>query len=107
MLMGLQLPNDNSWAHTYHVFSFDAEIYKITSWQNGAIDGLPASPGACRVNSLKLNFIAKEFFEIASNTAKNCEVGGRKFKKLPKPRISQIVDGKDIIEAEFTRVRQR
>ncbi len=83
------------------------DIYKITRWENDEIDAVPMRNGACRVNSLNFNFKTKEFFEIAKNAEGECEVMGTTFEKLPKPRISQILDGKEIIQKEFADLKKK
>ena len=55
---------------------------------------------------MNLNFKTKEFYYITRNAGGNCEVLGVKFDKLPKPRISQIVDGSNIIREEFAKIEK-
>ena len=54
----------------------------------------------CRNTKLQLNFKAKEYYMITTNAGEECEVLGTKFPKLDKPRISKIVDGAKLIDAE-------
>lgn len=103
----LALPTKKSWVQTYHVQQFDPEYYTITNWSADAVDAVPAgTPGKCRTTTLNLNFRTKEFYEIARNTGGDCEVMGTKLPKLEKPRISQIVDGKDVYEREFQQLQE-
>ena len=104
----MMLPNEDSWAQTYHVHKFDTEFYRITRWDNQQIDAVPQSGvTACRTNSLNLNFETEEFFEIARNQGGDCNVFGTEFPRLEQPRISQIVDGSDIIQHEFSTLKKK
>ena len=105
--LAIAFPTDNSWTQTYSVLDLGTDLYKITHWANGVIDAVPLNEGACRINSLKLNFNTKEFFEIASNSARKCDVLGSTLDKLSKPRISQILDGSEIINSEFAALRKK
>ena len=53
---------------------------------------------------MSLNFKTKEFYFITKNAGGKCEFLGTKVDKLPKPRISQIVDGEQIINKEFRKI---
>lgn len=99
----LIMPNEDSWAQIPYLNKFDTEIYEINRWQDGQIDAVPAnqSPSACRMNTLNLNFSTQEFFEITRNLKENCETILGEVPKLEKPRISQILDGSEIIDEEF------
>lgn len=62
----------------------------------------------CRTNSLNFNFKTKEFFETVRNTDNDCKLLGKVvFEKLKKPRISQIIDGKKIIQSEFASLQKK
>lgn len=104
--IALTLPDENSWGQTYNVGEVADEYYKITRWENDQIDATPYNNTACRINQLSFNFATKEFFEIArNNTSADCEtVLGVTLPRLEKPRVSQIIDGKDIVAAEFKRL---
>ncbi|KZL23384.1 hypothetical protein [Pseudovibrio sp. WM33] len=101
--IALLLPDENSWSQSYYVGNVKDETYSITRWDGNQIDAIPLDNTACRTNQLSLNFETKEFFEITrNNTAGDCETPmGVTLPRLDKPRISQIVDGTDIINAEF------
>lgn len=101
----LKLPDDNSWAQMYHFMDRGTDIYKITRWEGDEIDAV--NNDGCRTVSLNYNFKTKEFFETIRNTDKECDILGEPLPKLSKPRISQIVDGQNIIKAEFSKIRER
>ena len=83
----------------------DIEIFDITQWSENTIDAVPSESGSsCRKSGCNLNFKTKEFYQITRNGDKECEINGIKFPKLKKPRIAQIVDGKDIINEEFSKL---
>jgi hypothetical protein len=44
---------------------------------------------------------------ITTNAGEQCEVLGVKVDKLDKPRISKIVDGEKLIQAEYAAFRKR
>lgn len=104
--IALMLPDENSWAQTYHLSEIADETYRITRWENNQIDAVPLREAGCRTNQLNLNFETQEFYEIArNNTEGDCDTGlGASFPRLEKPRISQIVDGRDIVDAEFRKI---
>lgn len=103
----LDLPNDKSFAQRYQVMVGSTEYYNITRWTNDTIDAeYPSKPDSCRTASLNFNFKTKEFFFITKNAGGKCEILGNSIQKLPKPRISQIVDGKKIIDGEFAIVEK-
>lgn len=104
----LALPDETSWSQSYSVMESVNDTYKITRWDGSRIDASPITEGTCRVNELRLNFAAKEFYEFATNAPEgNCEmlVGGS-MPKLEKPRIAQIVDGDPLIRELFQKTRQ-
>ncbi|MBB6507245.1 hypothetical protein F4695_000564 [Rhizobium soli] len=102
----LTLPDENSFGTSYNVTDMGDEFYKITRWENNQIDAIPSQSTACRVSQLNFNFSTNEFFEIArNNTATDCKTTlGVTLPRLEKPRISQIVDGTQIVAAEFRRI---
>lgn len=101
----LDLPHDKSWAQQYQVMIGNTEYYNVTRWTDDTIDAeYPSEPDSCRTVSLNLNFKTKEFFFITKNAGGKCEILGMTFEKLAKPRISQVVDGKKIIEEEFGKI---
>lgn len=104
--VALTLPDENSWAQSYHVGQIARETYRITRWENKQIDAVPYETTGCRINQLSLNFTTNEFFEIArNNTSGDCEtLLGVTLPRLEKPRVSQIVDGSEIANAEFKRL---
>jgi hypothetical protein len=103
----LMLPNDKSWSQMYHVIEMRNHTYEITRWEGDYIDAVSTDDEDCRTVSLNFNFKTKEFFETTRNTGKECEFLGAAIPKLPKPRISQIVDGKKIIQAEYSTIQER
>lgn len=104
--IALTLPDENSWVQSYHVGEIADETYRITRWEGQQIDAVPVNNAACRINQLSFNFETEEFYEIArNNTAGDCEtLLGVALPRLEKPRVSQIVDGREIIDAEFKRI---
>lgn len=106
--IALTLPDENSWTQSYNVGQVADETYRITRWENNQIDAVPLQATGCRINQLSLNFTTKEFFEIArNNSSGDCEtVLGVSIPRLEKPRMSQIVDGRDIVDAEFKRINE-
>lgn len=104
----LSLPDENSFSQSYAVYEIANESYRITRWENSQISATPYNNTACRINELSFNFITKEYFEIArNNSAGDCQTAlGFSVPKLEKPRVSQIVDGNDIIDAEFKRINK-
>ncbi|WP_037454220.1 hypothetical protein [Sinorhizobium fredii] len=104
--IALVLPDEKSWVQSYSVMQVANDYYKITRWENDQIDAVPYNSTACRINQLSLNFATKEYFEIArNNTAGDCDTGlGVKLPRLDKPRVSQIVDGREIVDAEYKRI---
>ena len=101
--IALMLPDENSWVQSYHVGEVADDTYRITRWEGQLIDAVPLNNSACRTTQLSLNFETQEFFEIArNNTAGDCETMlGVTLPRLEQPRVSQIVDGREIISAEF------
>lgn len=99
----LTLPDESSWGQSYNVSEMADDTYRITRWEGQVIDAVPINDTACRTTQLSLNFETQEFFEIArNNTAGDCETSlGVSLPRLEKPRVSQIVDGREIIQAEF------
>lgn len=106
--VALMLPDDKSWTQSYSVGQVANETYRITRWDGNQIDAVPNENTACRTNQLSLNFATKEFFEIAkNNTAGDCETTlGVTLPRLQKPRVSQIIDGSKIVDAEFKRINE-
>lgn len=104
--VALTLPDENSFAQSYSISTVADDYYKITRWDEKQIDAVPYDNTACRTNQLSFNFLTKEFFEIArNNTSGDCDTGlGVTMPRLEKPRVSQIVKGDDIVNAEFKRL---
>lgn len=101
----LNMPDAKSFSQSYHVMEDNPETYNITRWSDDVIDAeYPSEPDSCRTTSLSLNFKNKEFFFITKNAGGKCKFLGTPIEKLPKPRISQVVDGKKIIEEEFGKI---
>lgn len=103
------LPKEDDWSAQYHFHQFDTEYYEITRWENGQIDAVSSnSANSCRINTLSFNFETKEFYEVTKNQNKECDfLGLGSLPPLKKPRISQILDGKDIFESEYEKLRAR
>lgn len=106
--IALTLPDENSWAQSYYVGEIADETYQITQWEGQLIDAVPMNNTACRTTQLSLNFETQEFFEIArNNTTGDCQTMlGVTLPRLEKPRVSQIVDGREIVDAEFEAIRK-
>ena len=106
--IALRLPDENSWAQSYYVGEIADEVYQITRWEGQSIDAVPLEATGCRINQLSLNFETQEFFEITrNNTSGDCETRlGVTIPRLDKPRVSRIVDGREIISAEFNAIRE-
>lgn len=101
------LPKKMDWSQSYMVMETFNEAYKITRWEDDRIDARPLNEGKCRIPELRLNFASDEFYEITTNAPEGkCDLPlGGSFPKLEKPRISQIVDGDPIIQAEFDKIK--
>jgi len=103
----MSLPDSNSFVQMYDVGEIADETYRITRWEGRQIDAVPVEAPGCRINQLSFNFETKEYFEIARNNSEgDCEtLLGVTLARLEKPRISQIVDGGEIISAEFKKLK--
>lgn len=66
----------------------------------------PESGSNCRKTGFNLNFKTEEFYQITRNGDEACEFNGIKLPKLAKPRVDQIVDGKNIINEEFSKLNK-
>ena len=100
----LILPEKMGWSNSYIITETINEEYKITRWDEDRIEATPLIEGKCRIPELRLNFSAKEFYEIVTNAPEGiCELElGGSLPRLDKPRISQIVDGDPIIRDLFS-----
>ena len=103
------VPTDQSFTQLYQVMEIGTDIYKITRWEDGYIDAVPMrSNEACRTVSLNFNFKTKEFFETTRNTGQECKFMNKTvWEKLPKPRLTQIVDGTKIIQVTFNDIHHK
>ena len=101
------LPDDEYFTQMYQVMDMGTDIYKITRWEGDYIDAVSTSNESCRTVSLSYNFKTKEFFETTRNTGKECDLLGENIPKLSKPRIAQVVDGKKIYQAEYSKIQER
>lgn len=101
--IALTVPDENSFMQSYHIGEVASEYYRITRWESDQIDASPLNNTSCRINQLSFNFTTKEFFEIArNNSSGECTTAfGSELPRLKKPRVSQIVDGNDIVAGEF------
>jgi hypothetical protein len=106
--IAMLLPDETSWAQSYHVGEIADEKYRIIRWEDQLIDAVPMTNTGCRTTQLSLNFKTQEFFEIARNNSdEDCETAlGVTFPRLEKPRVSQIVDGREIVDAEFKAINE-
>ncbi len=104
----LDIPRGNNWSQNYVIIEMEHEFYTITNWDENTIDAISSTNKTdCRVITFSLNFKTKEFYQIARNGDKQCEaLMGEKLPFLAKPRISQIVDGQEIINEEFKKIKQ-
>jgi hypothetical protein len=99
--------NKDSWPQSYQVIEHGTEYLKISRWDEDSIDAVPQeTTTVCRTVSFNLNFKTREFFYITRNGGGDCEILGTILDKLPKPRISQIVDGTKIIGEEFGQIEK-
>jgi hypothetical protein len=103
----LILPKEGDWSQMYQVMDMGTDIYKITRSEGDYIDAVSTNNESCRTVALNYNFKTKEFFETTRNTGKKCDFLGTAIPKLPKPRISQVIDGKKIIQAEYSKIQER
>lgn len=101
--IAMMLPGRDSFAQIYNAMELADDTYRVTRWENQQIDAVPVNQSSCRINQLSLNFATNEFFEIArNNSSGDCETTlGTTLPRLERPRISQIVDGREIISKEF------
>lgn len=98
-------PNETSFSQTLTIFEDQSGTYEITKWEKDVIEARSDSSG-CREESVTLNFKLQEFFFITRNGSKPCESLGVKIPPLQKPRIAQLIDGKDVISKEFNRMKE-
>ncbi len=104
----LKFPSRRDFSPSFTVFWTDPLHYRITRWTKDLIEAnYEVSAKQCRNTKLQLNFKAKEYYMITTNAGEQCEVLGVKFDKLKKPRISKIMDGEDLIQAEFDAFRKK
>lgn len=102
----LTLPDKKSFSQIYGIIEDSPEFYNVTRWTKDVIDAeFPSKPDSCRTTSLSLNFKTKEFFFITKNAGGNCKILGSTLEKLPKPRISQLVDGDGIFSEIFGKLQ--
>lgn len=102
----LTLPSEDDWVRMYHLQEASRDLFKITRWENQMIEAVPYDESKCRVSSLSLNFQTEEFFEITRNAGGDCDVLGVKLPKLDKPRIAQLVNGKETIQQELSALQK-
>lgn len=103
----LNLPAPKSWGRNFQCIEAGIEIYDITQWGENTIDVLPPESGSnCRKTGFNLNFKTEEFYQITRNGDEAYEFNGIKLPKLAKPRVDQIVDGKNIINEEFSKLNK-
>jgi hypothetical protein len=104
----LIIPDENSWSQSYNIRQFTTDTYRIVRWENNQIDAVPILNNGCRTNQLSFNFTTGEFFEIVrNNTLGECKsLLGVTIPRLDEPRVSQIVNGDEIIDAEFQKISE-
>lgn len=104
--IALIVPDEDSWAQTYLISEIASETYRVTRWEGRQIDATPMYTGGCRISQLNLDFEADEYFEVARNNgAGDCETSlGLTLPRLEKPRVSQIIDGQELIHEEFNKI---
>lgn len=106
--VSLVTPKEDDWTRNYSVEKQRSDIYTITRWVDGIIDAVPSdTEDQCRVTALNLNFKTQEFYQITRNGTGSCAFGEFELPKLTKPRIAQIIDGKDVIKQEFRLIEQQ
>lgn len=99
-IIALKTPDEIS--PTFYVYQELPEHYKITHWGKDTIDAVSIDE-RCRSTLLSLNFETKEFYQITRNGKNNCD----HLRKLSKPRIAQIVDGREIMRSEFNALKEK
>ena len=103
--ISLSAPKDDSWSQSYSLMIHGTETYNISRWNQDMIDAEPVDGAInCRIVNLNLNFKTKEFYQIIRNAAEKCEFMGVILEKLTKPRVAQIIDGSNVINAEFDKI---
>lgn len=104
--IALILPDEDSWVQTYLISEIASETYRVTRWEGRQIDATPMDTDGCRISQLNLDFEADEYFEVARNNgAGDCETSlGVTLPRLEKPRVSQIIDGQELIHEEFNKI---
>lgn len=105
--INLSIPDENSWTQQYSIVEDSTQFFKIVRWDANIIDAIPDDNSkGCRTTSLNLNFKTKEYYYITRNSDGNCQYLGVNIPKLDKPRISQIIDGEEILYSEFKKIEQ-
>jgi hypothetical protein len=105
----LSIPDENSWVQNYSVSELVDETYRITRWEDEQIDATPFNASSCRINQLSFNFRTNEYYEIARNNSEGaCEImeGMASLPRLEQPRVTQIVDGSDVINETFQEIAE-
>lgn len=103
----LDIPDDKSWSQKYTLLEQSTEYYAISRWEQDSIDANAQEfTGDCRTSAMNFNFKTKEFYQITRNAGGDCETPFGSVPKLPKPRISQIVDGRNIINETFDKIEK-
>jgi hypothetical protein len=89
----VQLPKETDWVLGFTIYWSDPLRYKITRWTDDLVEADYEASGAltkqCRNTKLQLNFKAKEYYMICTNTGEQCEIMGIKLDPLTKPRVSK------------------
>lgn len=106
--LNLLFPDKTSWIQRFQLMELDTDYYEITQWGRDNIDATYInSEKACRTTSMNLNFKTKEFYFVTRNAGGDCEFLGQKIDKLPKPRISQVIDGEKLQQKEFEALQRK
>lgn len=101
------MPDEKSWGQNYQVIEDMPEFYTVANWAADSVDAASGNTSSdCRTTTMNLNFKTKEFFLVTRNAGGSCDALGVSLPKLTQPRISQIIDGKKVIETEFSRVEK-
>lgn len=104
----LQVPDDQSWTQSYQLLVGETDYYSIARWGKDSIESHPlGGSDDCRNTSISFNFKTKEFYFITRNAGGDCKVLSAELQKLAKPRISQIIDGSDVIQTAFSSLKKK
>jgi len=104
--VALLIPDENSWTQSYGVSEIADQWFRVTRWEDEQIDATPFDNSTCRITQLSFNFRSEEYYEVARNNSEgDCELGFVTLPRLEQPRITQIVDGYDVIAETFQEIQ--